>query len=194
MENKTIIFSQKQLDEIIGKETVSEVDGGNAAYLDNITNDFVKNGNNEVYTGEKMDKTDAKPLYTDKYAKQRSLDYGPWMPDGRGGSKGSLDYTNHMITCSKKEWTAKNVVNEINSNLASNTYGDSKNRVSHNNASVLKARYHAAQTKDTSRHRSSSLFPIWRMSWSHCPDGENDHKSAHPQWWSYPHVYGRYGW
>lgn len=142
MANKKIILSQKQLDEIVG---------GNTAYLDNLDNDFVKNGNNEVYTGEKMDDKDAKPVTTDKIAKMKSLEYGPWMPDGRGGSKGSLDYSNHMITCSKKEWAKKNLVSEINSNLANRKNFGGENGKTYDTASVEKARYNrfVAMTNST---------------------------------------------
>ena len=43
MAKKTLIISQKQLDEIVG---------GNASYLDNVGEDFAENGNNEVFTAK----------------------------------------------------------------------------------------------------------------------------------------------
>ena len=136
MSKKKIILTQKQLDEMVD---------GNVDYLSDKNDDFTFDGTNAVYTGSKMGDTDAKPLTTDKFAKQLSLQYGPWTPDGRGGSKGCIDRTNHMITCSKKEWAKKNLVNEINSDLANRKYG--KDGKSHNTMSVEKARFHAAQTK-----------------------------------------------
>jgi hypothetical protein len=136
MSKKKIILTQKQLDEMVD---------GNVDYLSDKNDDFTFDGTNAVYTGSKMDDTDAEPLTTDKFAKQLSLQYGPWTPDGRGGSKGCIDRTNHMITCSKKEWAKKNLVNEINSDLANRKYG--KDGKSHNTMSVEKARFHSAQTK-----------------------------------------------
>lgn len=78
MAKKTLIISQKQLDEIVG---------GNTSYLDNEGEDFAENGNNEVFTGDKLDGKDAEPYTTDQHAQERSLDYGPWIPGGRGGTK-----------------------------------------------------------------------------------------------------------
>ena len=137
MSKKTLILSQKQLDEIVG---------GNSAYLDNLGSDFVEDGNNEVYTGEKLDDKDADPLTTDKYMKQRCLDYGPWIPGGRGGTKSAMVYTNGMIACSKKDWDKKHIF-EDNQNLVNKTYGDDENRASNTNASTLKWRYGAAKAK-----------------------------------------------
>ena len=68
MAKKTLIISQKQLDEIVG---------GNSSYLDNEGEDFAENGNNEVFTGDKLDGKDAEPYTTDQHAQERSLDYGP---------------------------------------------------------------------------------------------------------------------
>lgn len=137
MAKKTLIISQKQLDEIVG---------GNSSYLDNEGEDFAENGNNEVFTGDKLDGKDAEPYTTDQHAQERSLDYGPWIPGGRGGTKSAMVYTNGLIACSKKEWEKKNL-NEENESLKNNTYGDNKNRVSNTNASTLKWRYGAAKKK-----------------------------------------------
>ena len=137
MAKKTLIISQKQLDEIVG---------GNTSYLDNEGEDFAENGNNEVFTGDKLDGKDAEPYTTDQHAQERSLDYGPWIPGGRGGTKSAMVYTNGLIACSKKEWEKKNL-NEENESLKNNTYGDNENRVSNTNASTLKWRYGAAKKK-----------------------------------------------
>lgn len=137
MAKKTLILSQKQLDEIVG---------GNSAYLDNLGNDFAENANNEIYSGDKLDGKDAEPYTTDQHAHERSLDYGPWIPGGRGGTKSAMVYTNGMIACSKKDFE-RSVINETNSNLINNTYGDDKNRVTNTNASTLKWRYGAAKKK-----------------------------------------------
>lgn len=137
MAKKTLIISQKQLDEIVG---------GNISYLDNEGEDFAENGNNEVFTGDKLDGKDAEPYTTDQHAQERSLDYGPWIPGGRGGTKSAMVYTNGLIACSKKEWAKKNL-NEENESLKNNTYGDNENRVSNTNASTLKWRYGAAKKK-----------------------------------------------
>lgn len=137
MAKKTLIISQKQLDEIVG---------GNSSYLDNEGEDFAENGNNEVFTGDKLDGKDAEPYTTDQHAQERSLDYGPWIPGGRGGTKSAMVYTNGLIACSKKEWEKKNL-NEENESLKNNTYGDNENRVSNTNASTLKWRYGAAKKK-----------------------------------------------
>jgi len=134
---KTLILSQKQLDEIVG---------GNSAYLDNIDNDFAEDGSNEIYTGEKLEDKDSLPLTTNTHAKERCIDYGPWMPGGKGGARLVYPNTNGMVCCSKKEWKDK-VLNETNQNLVGNTYGDSENRVSNTNASTLKWRYGAAKKK-----------------------------------------------
>ena len=137
MAKKTLILSQKQLDEIVG---------GDTSYLDNEGEDFAENGNNEVFTGDKLDGRDAEPYTTDQHAQERSLDYGPWIPGGRGGTKSAMVYTNGLIACSKKDWIKKNL-NEENQNLANNTYGDNKNRVRNGNAATLKCRYGAAKAK-----------------------------------------------
>lgn len=107
MGKKTLILSQKQLDEIVG---------ANSAYLDNADSDFKEDGVNSVYTGEKMEGADDAPLTTDKFAKERTLDYGPWIPGGRGGNR--MVYTNGMIACSKKDWKKRNLIKETNSDLA----------------------------------------------------------------------------
>lgn len=142
MSKKKIILTQKQLDEMVD---------GNVDYLSDKNDDFAFDGTNAVYTGSKMDDTDAEPLTTDKFAKQLSLQYGPWTPDGRGGSKGCIDRTNHMITCSKKEWAKKNLVNEINSNLANRKNFGGENGKTYDTASVEKARYNrfVAMTNST---------------------------------------------
>ena len=137
MAKKTLILSQKQLDEIVG---------GNSAYLDNLGNDFAENANNEIYSGDKLDGKDAEPYTTDQHAHERSLDYGPWIPGGRGGTKSAMVYTNGMIACSKKDFE-RSVINETNSSLINNTYGDDKNRVTNTNASTLKWRYGADKKK-----------------------------------------------
>lgn len=137
MSKKTLILSQKQLDEIVG---------GNSAYLDNLDNDFAEDATNQVYSGDKLEDKDADPYTTDQHAHERSLDYGPWIPGGRGGTKSAMVYTNGLIACSKKEW-AKRMLKEDNQNLVNNTYGDDKNRVSNTNASTLKWRYGAAKKK-----------------------------------------------
>ena len=137
MAKKTLILSQKQLDEIVG---------GNSNYLDNVGEDFAENANNEVFTGDKLDGKDAEPYTTDQHAHERSLDYGPWIPGGRGGTKSAMVYTNGLIACSKEEIGKENL-DEDNKNLVNNTYGDDKNRVSNTNASTLKWRYGAAKKK-----------------------------------------------
>ena len=137
MSKKTLILSQKQLDEIVG---------GNSAYLDNLDNDFAEDATNQVYSGDKLEDKDADPYTTDQHAHERSLDYGPWIPGGRGGTKSAMVYTNGLIKKKKKEW-AKKMLKEDNQNLVNNTYGDDKNRVSNTNASTLKWRYGAAKKK-----------------------------------------------
>lgn len=78
MAKKTVIFTKQQLHEILGT---------NMTYLDNADSDFKENGNNEVYSGEKLPSQDADPFTTDKLAKMRVVDYGPWVPGGRGDAR-----------------------------------------------------------------------------------------------------------
>lgn len=102
MGKKKIIISQKQLDEICG---------GNSAYLDNVENDFAQNGNNEVYTGDKLDNHDADPLTTDKLAKTMRRDSSLW-----GLGRYNKASTPIFLSCSKKEWKEQ-ALNESNSSL-----------------------------------------------------------------------------
>lgn len=78
MGKKTVIFTKQQLHEILGT---------NMTYLDNADSDFKENGNNEVYSGEKLPSQNADPITTDKVAKMRVVDYGPWVPGGRGDAR-----------------------------------------------------------------------------------------------------------
>ena len=134
--SKKLILSQKQLDEIVG---------GDMSYLDNEHDDFVEDANNNVYSNGKLTNKDGEPLTTDKYAKERVIDYGAYAPGGIGGTKGAI-VSPRMVACSKNTWNKKNL-SEDNQNLVNNTYGDDKNRVSNTNASTLKWRYGAAKAK-----------------------------------------------
>ena len=105
---KTVYFTKKQLDEI---------EGANFAYLDNASSDFTNNKLNQTYASGTLDGHDADPITTDKVADMRAVDYGPWMPGGRGGLRNTLAYTNGMLCCSKKEWAEMNLISETNTQL-----------------------------------------------------------------------------
>ena len=52
----------------------------------------------------------------------RAIDYGPWIPGGRGGNRNSIVYTNGMLTCSKKEWMKRNMISEENGQLVNKNF------------------------------------------------------------------------
>ena len=122
--SKKIIITQKQLDEIVG---------GNASYLDNLGSDFRTDGVNSVYTGEKYGDRDCEPTTADKVGRQLRRDAGFYSLSRANAYRSPLFY--------------EEKINEDNSNLVNNTYGDDKNRVSNTNASTLKWRYGAAKKK-----------------------------------------------
>lgn len=111
MAKKTIILSKTQLDEIVG---------GNSAWLDNAGSDFKEDALNSVYATGKLDNCDGEPLNTDEFSDELSLDYGPWIPGGRGGNKSAMVYTNGMIACSKKDWANKNILREDSNEVLQN--------------------------------------------------------------------------
>ena len=130
--SKRVILTQKQLDEIVGCNT---------AYLDNVGSDFNEfDGANYVYTGDKTENGDAKPLTTDKAAKQMRRDSSFY-----GLNRNISVQTPIYVETKKSDW--ENKIFEDNQNLVNRTYGDSKNRVSNTNASTLKWRYGAAKKK-----------------------------------------------
>lgn len=130
--SKRVILTQKQLDEIVGCNT---------AYLDNIGSDFNEfDGANYVYTGDKTENGDAKPLTTDKLAKQMRRDSSFY-----GLNRNISVQTPIYVETKKSDW--ENKIFEDNQNLVNRTYGDNKNRVSNTNASTLKWRYGAAKKK-----------------------------------------------
>ena len=151
MSKKTLILTQKQLDEIVG---------GNSAYLDNVDSDFVQDGANKVYTGEKTDSEDTKPVTSDKFAKQINRNYGYYGYGRTVKSDAPL-----MMTCSKAEWKKRNLVKEDNQDLVGTNFGigqsvkdnmvaagDSaganaveKGNVSYGNAKVIKHRMEKLQ-------------------------------------------------
>ena len=151
MSKKTLILTQKQLDEIVG---------GNSAYLDNIDSDFVQDGANKVYTGEKTDDADTKPVTNDKFAKQINRNYGYYGYGRTVKSDAPL-----MMTCSKGEWEKRNLIKEDNQDLVGSNFGigqsvkdnmvaanDSaganavkKGNVSYGNAKVIKSRMEKLQ-------------------------------------------------
>lgn len=160
MAKRTITVTKSQINEILG---------GNSSWLDGEGTDKREDGVNSVYTGDKTELGDAKPLTTDKYAKQRSIDYGPWLPGGRGGVKGAMVYTNGIISCSKENWMKANL-SEENQNLIHNTYGDNECRVSNNNASTMKSEYKKAQEKSRSNDpqtRNAGLRTMREMEKNH---------------------------
>lgn len=109
MAKKTLIITQKQLDEIVG---------GNSAYLDNADNDFKEDAANKIYTGEKTDTEDSNPVTTDKFAKQLRRNYGYF-----GMGRNAKACYPAVVTCSKSEWYNKNIVNEDNSALQNTNFG-----------------------------------------------------------------------
>lgn len=109
MAKKTLIITQKQLDEIVG---------GNSTYLDNVDSDFAQDAANKVYTGEKFDNKDSEPITTDKFAKRIRRNYGYYGYGGRIRSDVPL-----TITCSKGEWKKKNLVKEENQDLKGTKFG-----------------------------------------------------------------------
>jgi len=119
MSKKTIILTRKQLDEIVG---------GDSTYLDNVESDFVQDGTNSVYTGEKTDNDDSEPITTDKFSKQIRRSSGYY---GLGGNV--KRYSPNMISCSKSTWIKRNLVNEDNSELVNTNFGlsqETKNNIS----------------------------------------------------------------
>lgn len=109
MSKKTIILTQKQLDEIVG---------GDSTYLDNVDSDFVQDGVNSVYTGEKTDDSDTKPVTSDKFAKQIR------RPSGFYGLDRNIQMGQPvMIACSKSTWEKRNLVKEDNSELVNTNFG-----------------------------------------------------------------------
>ena len=109
MTKKTLILTQKQLDEIVG---------GNLRYLDNVDNNFKQDGANKVYTGEKTDDDDSEPVTTNKFAKQINRNYGYYGYGGTIKTNAPLS-----ITCSKSEWKKKNKINEDNQDLSGVNFG-----------------------------------------------------------------------
>lgn len=145
MGKKTLILSQKQLDEI---------SGGNSAYLDNISNDFAENGSNEVFVGEKNGKCDAEPMVTDKFSKSLTTNNGFTGYGGHG-----RDFTRMPLFFeSKKEWVKKNLNEEYTDpTMTSATFAtgkkDKNGNVEHRNLGSMKTqkmRFGAAQAKANS--------------------------------------------
>lgn len=128
--SKRIIITQKQLNEIVG---------GNPSYLDGLNSDFKEDGVNQVYTGDKFEDRDSKPVTGSRISKQMRRDAGFY------GLNRTSDYKYCTYRESKEQ--DNNNLNEDNQNLTNNTYGDDKNRVSNTNASTLKWRYGAAKKK-----------------------------------------------
>lgn len=85
--------------------------------MDNASSDFTNNKLNQTYASGTLDGHDADPITSDEFADMRAVDYGPWMPGGRGGLRNTLAYTNGMLCCSKKEWAEMNLISETNTQL-----------------------------------------------------------------------------
>lgn len=109
MSKKTIILTQKQLDEIVG---------GNTTYLDNEESEFVQDGANNVYTGEKTDREDSDPVTSDKFAKQIRRDSSFY-----GLNRNIKTVNPVMIACSKEDWKKKNLIKEDNQDLVGTNFG-----------------------------------------------------------------------
>lgn len=100
MAKKTIILTQKQLDEIVG---------GNMAYLDD-GSEYAEDATNQVYTDNpKFKKT---KTTGDKVAKSRRRDSSFYGLNRNIQTKQPV-----MIACSKSEWEKKNLIKEDNQDL-----------------------------------------------------------------------------
>lgn len=136
---RTFIITQRQLNEIVT---------GNPTYLDNLGNDFKEDGANQVYTGEKYDDHDSDPETTNDVAKQLRRDVG-FYGSNRTNNLGMPVYSESVEN--------SNELTEDNQNLVNRTYGDSNNRVTDKNASVMKSRYNNAYRE------ASSTNPVVRQ-------------------------------
>lgn len=114
MSRKTIILTQKQLDEIVGGR-ISESEDGDATYLDDIASEDVgkEDAANNVYTSPNG--TD--PVTSDKFANQRRRSSSFY-----GLNRNISTYNPVMIACSKGEWEQKNLVNEDNQDLVNTNF------------------------------------------------------------------------
>lgn len=111
MAKKTLILTQKQLDEIVG---------GDMSYFDHDThlgdNDVV-DGNNEVYAG----KHNSKPVPSDKISRRLTRQTGYGL-----GKKLPCAAVPYVVTCSKADWKERNLVNEENQDLVNRKFNNGK--------------------------------------------------------------------
>ena len=130
MGKKTLILTQKQLDEICGD---------NSTYLDGLalTPDLTDNYSNEITTNGSMEDAYPNPITTDKYAGDITNDTrGYWGLRGMGS-------ISTIREISKKEW--ENIIlNEDNQRLKNRTFGATSNS---------DAKSYDATKKNISRYR-----------------------------------------
>lgn len=137
---KRIIITQKQLDEIVG---------GNSSYLDGLGTDFREDGTNAVYTGEKKEDSDDKPVTTNRIAQQ--LPKAPyfyrrdtrasyfeskksdWEKRNLRESNASLDGTNISIDPTTKD-------NMVAGKDSAGANAVKNGNITYNNATTIKSR------------------------------------------------------
>lgn len=141
MSKKTIILTQKQLNEIMG---------GNSTYLDNADNNFREYLDNEISVTSKLDNSDGKPVTTDNISKNLSH------------SNDSFGFTKQVVpgnytTESKLSWSNKHKINEDNQDLVNRQYNigtaDVPEYVSYTNLTTKK------NELESERKRLGNNFP-----------------------------------